>query len=211
MNNSDMSSLASTLTGAGHTIMPDGAITDGNLGLLNLYWIGEPLSTPTAGELTSLTNWVTGGGILLLLFDSGCGGCVGGNGILTGLGTSMVAGGSATDAALAGGNPATTGGPYNLVGQSLNTSPGTAITGGTALAGSILAYQALGTGHVFAFGDRSDHNVFGNTSATVNGQLFLNIAAMGPSQSVPIGEVPEPATPLLLGVGLVVLAVLRSR
>ncbi len=205
-----MSNLSATLSGAGHTILADNAITDGNLGLADLYWIGEAFSSPTAGELTSLTNWVNGGGILLVFFDSSCSGCSGGNAVLSAIGTSMVAAGSASAAPFTGGSPATEGGPYNIVGQELLTSPGTAITGGTALAGSFLAYQSIGSGYVFAFADRSDHNGFVNTAASVNGQLFLNIAAMG-GAAQPGGEVPEPATQALLGAGLVALAVFRYR
>ena len=208
LNDADMATVRSTLIGAGHTVQADSGITAGGLASMDLFWIGEASSTPTAGELSALTPWVNGGGRLLVLFDSGCSGCIGGNGFLSGIGSTLAASNSsAAVSPFVGGNFATTGGPFNLVGQTLTTSPGMAITGGTLLAGSFLGYQQIGSGFVFAFADRSDHNVFNPTAATVNGQLFLNIAA-GAGDS---GAVPEPATYALIGASLAGLAILRRR
>lgn len=115
--------------------------------------------------------------------------------ILAGIGSSIVGGGSPVNGALAGGIFATTGPPFNIVGSSLTTTPGTAVTGGTSLAGSYLHYQAIGSGFVFAFADRLDHNVFATSASNVNGQLFLNLAN-GAGEPEPV---PEPATLSLLG------------
>lgn len=127
--------------------------------------------------------------------------------ILAGIGSSIVGGGSPVNGALAGGIFATTGPPFNIVGSSLTTTPGTAVTGGTSLAGSYLHYQAIGSGFVFAFADRLDHNVFATSASNVNGQLFLNLAN-GAGEPEPV---PEPATLSLLGLGLFGAGVARRR
>jgi hypothetical protein len=91
--------------------------------------------------------------------------------------------------------PGTSGPIYNLVGEDLDiTADGVAITGGNEVAGSYLQWVPWGNGAVFAFAQRSDHNFFSPTSSTVNGQLFLNLAAVA-----------EPASTTLQIVGLVVL------
>jgi hypothetical protein len=203
-----MATLNSTLTTAGHTILPNGPISAATLAAMDVFVIGEASAAPTAPELSDLGTWVSGGGILLVLFDSSCSGCTGGNAVLSGLGTGMTASGSASGGTLVGGNFATTGPPYNLVGQTLVTSPGTAISGGTSLAGSYLHYVGLGSGYVFAFGDRLDHNIFAPTSSNVNGRLFLNIVGGAGGSG---GEIPEPSTMLLLAGGLLALGWLGRR
>ncbi len=206
-NNSAMATVNNTVTSAGHTVLPDGPISAAALAAMDMFVIGEASLAPSAAELSDLGAWVSGGGVLLVFFDSGCSGCTGGNGVLSGLGTGMSASGSASGVVLTGGNFATEGPPYNLVGQSLDFSPGTAISGGTSLAGSYLHYAVLGGGYVFAFGDRLDHDTFSPTASTVNGQMFLNIAGGGGGG----GEIPEPGTALLLAGGLAVLLGLSRR
>lgn len=206
-NNGNMATLKSTLTGAGHTILPDGAISAATLAAMDVFVIGEAGAGPSGAELSDLGAWVSGGGVLLVFFDSSCSGCTGGNAVLSGLGTGMSASGSASGTTLLGGNFATEGPPYNLVGSALATTPGTAISGGTSLAGSYLQYAVLGSGYVFAFGDRSDHNFFNPTASNVNGQLFLNIAGGAGGG----GEIPEPSAAVLVAGGLAAVALLRRR
>jgi hypothetical protein len=194
-NSPDMSIIKGIITAAGNTVEADEAITAGNLSNDQVFIMGEPVSTPTGSELTTLASWVNGGGILLLLADSGNTGLPALNNISSGIGASLVWGGSSSNTALAGGNFASTGPPFNIVGQLLTDSPGTAVTGGTALAGNYLAYQQFGSGWIFGFADRTDHDVLvspGNTNA----KLFLNIVG-GTASSVP-----EPSTGLLLIGGL---------
>lgn len=204
-----MATLNSTLTSAGHTILPNGAISAASLAAMDVFVIGEASSAPSGVEMSDLSAWVSGGGILLVFFDSSCSGCTGGNAVLSGLGTGMSASGGAAGTTLVGGNFASEGPPYNLVGQSLGSSPGTAISGGTSLAGSYVHYAMLGGGYVFAFGDRLDHEVFSPTASTVNGRLFLNIA--GGAGGGGGGEIPEPTTTMLLAGGLAALGWLRRR
>jgi hypothetical protein len=198
-NNNDFHIVKASVTGVGHTIKPDTAITAANLAGDDIFVIGEAMITPNASELSDLSAWVNGGGVLLILTDSGeSGGVPSSNAILSGIGSSMSFGGSFTDAPLAGGVFATEGPPFNIVGQTLLDSPGNGVTGGNALAGTYIQYEAIGSGFVFAFGDRPDNDYFGPTSTNINGQLFLNIAA-----------IPEPATIALLGFG--VLSVIRRK
>ena len=198
-NNGEMATLKATMISAGHTVEADGAITAPNLSNDNLFVIGEPTSTPTIGELGDLQAWVNGGGILLLFADSADSGLPDLNNIAAGIGSSLTwGGGASSNTPLAGGNFATDGPPYNIVGQLLDFSPGTAVASGTSLSGDYLRYQQLGLGFVFGFADRSDHNVFAPTNANTNGQLFLNLA--GPAQPVP-----EPTTLSLTGLGLAYL------
>jgi hypothetical protein len=207
-NSGEFTIIKSTMIGAGNTVESDEAMTAGNLSNDNIFVIGEAGSTPTAGELSALGSWVTGGGILLLFADSGSSGLPGDNNILSGIGSALSYSGAGASSVtpFPSGIFATTGPPYDLVGQTLDTTPGMAVIGGTTLAGDYIHYDALGLGYIFAFGDRSDHNYFNPTNADVNGQFFLNIAA----GSAPVST-PEPVTMLLLGFGLVGLAGARRK
>ena len=205
-NNANMSIMKATAEGAGHTVRADAAITSGELASSSVFLIGEPGAAPTAGEVALLNAWVNGGGILLVMFDSSCAGCTGNNPLLSSLGTGMSGSGSASGTVFAGGNFASMGPPYDIVGQSLITSPGTAIVGGTSLAGSFIQYSQLGSGWVFAFADRSDHNFANPNAGNTNGQLFLNILDGGA-----VVGVPEPTTLISVGIGLVGLAGLSLR
>lgn len=183
---------------AGHTVEADGAITAANLANDQLFIVGEG-SVPTAGEITDLANWVTGGGILILFTNSNFSGGAGANAILTGLGSTMSlsSGFSSATGPLQGGNFASTGPPYNIVGQNIAVSPGNFVSGGNTLYGFGIHYEQIGSGFVYAFGDRYDHNAFSPSAANTNGQLFLNIANGAMMSSV----VPEPSTFTLLGIG----------
>ena len=216
-NHPSFATIRSLMISQGHTVLPDSAISSGNLAGVSLFVIGEPTTTPGSAELSALQSWVQAGGVLLLLsdapgFDSVA---VRLNAISTGLGASLVWSGNASNnTPLAGGVFATTGPPYNVVGQTLQVSPATAVSGGTALAGDYLGYQQIGLGYIFGFGDRSDNNFFNPSTSNVHGQLFLNLAAGAPGPRPPDDGmvIPEPSTFLLLGTGLALVGVwLRRR
>jgi hypothetical protein len=209
----DMIDTRNAMIAAGHTVLPDGPISATALAGMTAFLIGEPSTAPVASELAELSAWINGGGTLLVMFDSKCNGCSGGNPTLAGVGSTMSAGGNASVAPYPAGHFATAG----LVGQTLHTTPGTAISGGTAIAGSYIHYEAIGLGYVFAFGDRSDHGYFGSA----NYKLFDNILRGGgtpqqpeqpeqpeqpgappPEPPYPSGaDVPEPSTAILLLLG----------
>jgi len=176
-NESSFTTVKGSMINAGHNVEADVAMTAANLSNDEVFVIGEALSTPSSSELSDLDSWVRGGGILLLLTDSNGSGVQNGNNILAGINSAIsITGTSPIVAPFAAGICATEGPPFNIVGQTLATSPGNEIVGGIELAGDFIHYESLGAGLVFVFGDRSDHNFFNPNSSTVNGQLFLNIA-----------------------------------
>ena len=195
-NASDMSDLNGIVTTAGHTVLANAAITAG-LGGATVYVVGEGSSAPTAGELTILEGWVSAGGVLLLFNNSGCSGCTASNAILTALGSSISV--SISDAVVApfSTSPFTTT-PNNLVGSTLDTSPGDQVSGGTQIAGSFISYEAHGAGYVIVFGDRSDHNVFISTATDPNAGLFLNILSAAAGPTAPAEAIPAAGRPGLL-------------
>lgn len=196
-SSANFSNVRTLMTNYGHVVEADEAMTAALLADDQMWVIGEAASVPSAPELAALSAWVHGGGTLLVLADSAGVGGVNGSAILSGIGSAMAFGGTPAAAPLAGGIFASEGPPYDIVGQNLVTSIATAITGGTVLAGTYIQYEALGSGYVFAFGDRSDHNALLTdvNGTTVNSQLFLNLAG-GP------GIIPEPITALGLMAGL---------
>jgi hypothetical protein len=178
-NTPEFSTIRDTILSAGHTFEADEPMTAADLANDDLFLIQEPGYTPSASELSDLAAWINAGGLLIIQTDSD-GGAPSCNAILSAIGSSMSFEGTHANAPLSGGIFATEGPPYNIVGQLLVTSAGFGVVGGNALAGTYARYEELGNGYVFAFGNRPDHNFAAPTSATVNGQLFLNLAAYSP-------------------------------
>lgn len=204
-NADEFTTIHDLMTANGHIVTSNEAINPANLAAAQVFVIGEASVTPSAQELSDLFNWVSAGGRLIVLGDSAGSGQTGNNAIFAGVGSSMVEGGDASLSAFVGGNFATEGPPYNIVGQLLDISPGTAITGGFMLAGTYVQFQQIGAGYVYGFADRSDHNVFNPSDFNPNGQIFLNIVE---GQQ---GGVPEPGTLLMIGTGLAGIAGMLRR
>ena len=186
--------LVSVMQGRGHTVEADGALTAANLAGDTLFVIGEATRTTTAQETADLSAWVNGGGRLLVTVDSGGLGAANGNAILAAIGSSISFGGSAVNGALQTGNFLSDGGPFNIVGSSLQVTPGTGVSGGTALAGSYVAFEALGSGFVFGFGDHFQNTFFNNSAATVNGQMHINLV----ESKATVDPIPLPAPVAML-------------
>lgn len=206
-NSADNSVTRGTMQGRGHTVFADANITSGNLAAYDVFIIGEATRATTVLESSALASWISGGGRLIMLWDSGNSGNPSNNSIMTSIGLSLQASGSAGGlTTFVGGNFATTGGPFNIVGQNLSTTPGTAVSGGSALASDWVRYQQLGSGFAFGFADRSDNDFFNPTAGNTNGRLLINIVEGG------LSVVPEPSTYLLMASGLAgVMLVARRR
>jgi hypothetical protein len=198
-NHSDFSSIQATMTLAGHNVLADSAISAANLAGVDMYIIGEATSTPGAAELQNLRDFVESGNCLLVSTNSSFSGGTDGNAILAGIGSTMSFASDFANASgpFQGGNFATTGPPYNLVGQNLAVSPGNRVNGGTTLYDFGIHVEQLGNGFVFAFGDRYDHDFASPNNTNTNGQFFLNIAYHH--------AIPEPSTLVLIALGVVVM------
>lgn len=205
-NAGDFSTIKATMTGAGHTVEADEAISAANLSNNAMFVIGEPTVGLTAGETTDLANWLSAGGILWFGVDSPSNTAIA-NGILTGLGSAMSIGAATGSyaAPLAGGVFASTGPPFNLVGLSLVTSLQRGpVSGGTILSGNMIHWEAIGAGFLFVSSDRFEHDFSGSTAGTTNGKFFLNIANGAVA-------VPEPGVFSLVALGLAGLVRRRLR
>ncbi len=206
-NNAGFSIIKATMTGAGHTVEANEAISAANLSNNEMFVIGEPTVGLTAGETTDLANWLSAGGILWFGVDSGSDATLA-NGILTGLGSAMSIGTSIGnyEAPLSGGVFASTGPPFNLVGASLTTSLQRGpVSGGNVLAGGMVHWEAIGAGYLFVSSDRFEQDFSNSTAATTNGKFFLNIA------NNPVVVTPEPGLFGLVALGLAGLIRRRLR
>jgi hypothetical protein len=208
-NTPEMSVVVEAVRARRHVVEAPGAIDAAGLAHLDAMVIGEPKRAPSGDEAAALAAFVRGGGVLILLGDTGGTGEL--NGILGSIGSALsFSGNPPANAALSPGAPATDGPPYALAGQSLAVSTGLAVTGGLALAGTYARYERLDAGIVYAFGDRVDHNSLAADAGSVNSRLFVN--ALAPTLAAVPTPVPglSPFAVVLLG-GAVVLAVARSR
>lgn len=198
--------LVGTMTGRGHTVEADGAATAANLANDDVFVIGEATRNMTGTEITDLLGWLTAGGRLLVTADSGAIGVAAGNSIMSALGSTLSFSGDASNGALVAGSFLTQGGPFDIVGETLSATPGSAVTGGTALAGSYVGFEKIGSGYIFAFGDHFQNDFFGNTDATTNGQMHINLVEGSAVPSVPLPA----GLPLVAG-ALGLLSLLRRR
>lgn len=211
-NNGAFLSANELLTSQGHTVDVDRAI-GGNMHNYDVFLMGEPRSIPSPSEISELSNWISEGGILLLMGDSDYGTDYDPlsirpwkdnmNIISASLGLSL-RWGEIVDTAgpFLGGNFATEG-KFNIVGEPLYTTPGAKVTGGSVLSENYLNFESLGLGTVFGFADRSDHIYFTHTINTPNSVLLLNIA------NGPVSNVPLPPAMLLFVSGLLPIVLKR--
>lgn len=188
--------LVNLMQSRGHTVEADGALTAANLANDTVFVIGEASRAATAQEAADLAAWVNGGGRLLVTVDSGGTGAGSANAILAAIGSSLTFSGGASNGALQTGNFLTDGGPFDIVGQTLQVTPGTGVSGGTALAGSYVAFEAIGAGFVFGFGDHFTNDLFNNSAANVNGQMHINLVESK------VDPIPLPAPVVMLGAAI---------
>lgn len=198
-NAGDFGTIRNTMTSGGHTVEADGAITAANLANDDMFVIGEANTLLNPTEVADLLSWVSAGGVLWLGVDSGSDETIS-NSILSGLGSTMsfTATNSGSGGPLAAGNFATNF-LTDIVGQSLTLSLAREVIagGGLLLSGNLLGVEQIGSGWVFASGDRFEQDFSNSTPGSVNGQLLLNIAGFAGG-----AQVPAPATLALMLVGL---------
>ena len=207
--------LVTLMQSRGHTVEADGGISAAGLAGDSVFVIGEATRTTTAKETADLTAWVNGGGRLLVTADSSSTGVSHGNAILAAIGSGLSFGGVGINGTLQTGSFLTDGGPFTITGSTLTVTPGTAVSGGTALAGNYVAMEAMGSGYVFGFGDHFTHEFFNNSVTNVNGQMHINLVegdtkvgtGSGPSASA----VPVPAPIAMLGAVAVGFGILARR
>ena len=202
-NDSDFTTIRSTAIAAGHVVLPDSSIDSTTLSGTTHFLIANPTSTAGA-DLGALKNWVMNGGILLVVAGPQSSGVSTVNDILSQLGASM----SVTPAStipigpLQGGDFATTGPPYNIVGQDLNASQGNVVSGGSTLYGNGLRDERRGLGKVYVFGEHFENNSGISGGSNANVQLFLNLLAAA--------VIPEPSTSMMAGLATLFLSIFAS-
>jgi len=221
--------LANSLT-QGVNYNSNYSISSGLSGL-KTFVIEEAATTMSSGDINTLKTWVQNGGVLLLFVDPNQ--VVGGSSnlfvtqnILANLGSSInvdLSGSSygsanGANASLAQGLTTATPGFFavnnnsGIGGQSLAKFNGITISGGNTIGSGDLANlirtDKIGTGTIFVFGDRFDHNYqFGSgcglsiAACGTNQQLFANIMLGLQSDPIPVGA-PEPGSWALMATGL---------
>ncbi len=209
-NSGDMSALKAIVEAAGHRIQSDGPVSNSALATVQAFVVAQPDQRLAAGEAQALAAFVQRGGILLLLGETGGTGEL--NSVLADVASTIsFSTNPPANAPVTGSDPAGTGPPYDLVGELLQVTTGVAVTGGTELAGTYVRVERIGSGAVYAFGDRLDHNNLITSAESANARLFVNILA--PTLPPPAVGVPALAPGMIwaLGAAVVALAALGRR
>jgi len=221
--------LANSLT-QGVNYNSNYSISSGLSGI-KTFVIEEAATAMSLPDANTLKTWVQNGGVLLLFVDTnqvaaGTSNLFLTQNILGNLGSSIIispAGSTygspnGANASLAQGLTDTTPGFFavnnngGIGGQSMAKFNGITISGGNTIGSGDLANlirtDKIGTGTIFVFGDRFDHNYqFGSgcglsiAACSINQQLFANIMLGMQSDPFPVGA-PEPGSWALMASGL---------
>jgi hypothetical protein len=181
-NNSHMTRIKVAMEAAGHRVDADAPITDSSL-RATVMVIGEPVATPTALDLGKLRDYLRAGGIILLFGDTGID-LPTYNNLLTGIGSSIQFTTTTVSTSSAITDRPFAQNPTRIVGLTLSVTSGNGTSGGTLIDNNYVRYEQIGSGYVFVFGDRIDHN---DVISTTNTTLLLNIvsAAVDPAELIP--------------------------
>lgn len=205
-NTAFFSKVNDAMTAAGHSVGPDMLATASNLAMSDLFVVAGASQAFTPEEIAALGSWVNGGGLLLVFTDRSLNSSPL-NVMLDGIGSSLHFGPGSMDQNfyLKPGVFASDG----VVGQWMGGTPGTVVNGGTGLtrggtsgwtntqraqAEAYIHYEALGSGFVFAFGDRLDHNYFSFAAGSPRLAFFQNLGNFEPSGPV-VPPPPDPGIP----------------
>lgn len=233
------------MAASGHSVGPDVLATASNLAICDLFVVGGASQSFTSDEITALSSWVQGGGLLLVFSDRDLNSSPL-NTMLAGIGSSIQFGPGSMDQNFYfnGGVFATTG----VAGQWMSGTPGIRVNGGIGLtrggagwtnrqksdAEAYIHYEAIGSGFVFAFGDRLDHDYFNFSAGTPRLRFFQNLSNFEPkiqenpvdpppvSDDPPVqpptggedpvtAETPEPGTFALMAAGGLGIWMVRKR
>jgi hypothetical protein len=200
-NNSHMTRIKAAMEAAGHRVDPDAPISDSSL-RSTVMVIGEPVATPTALDLGKLRDYLRAGGIILLFGDTGID-LPTYNNLLSGIGSTIQFTTTTVSTSSAITDGPFTQNPTRIVGLTLSVTSGNGTSGGTLIDNNYVRYEQIGSGYVFVFGDRIDHN---DVISTTNTTLLLNIvsAAVDPVELIPT------LSPALLAAVSLLLAVFAS-
>jgi hypothetical protein len=192
LGTSNVNNILTVLTNGGHTVNT-GTIAE--LPNNDVLLLAEPTVALTASEISLVQSFVSGGGFLFVITDSGCVGCTEINAVLSGIGSSISVSASGGSAAPIASTFFTTA-PRDIAGQSISSTPASTVSGGSPLVGTLSAFEVIGSGLVVVIGERFDFDGANPTDgSSVNSQLFLNIADNAEGAAPPI-EPDPPALPV---------------
>lgn len=204
-----------------------GTLDTVNLSGVNLLWATQPADAYTAAELTTMANFLSGGGRIAFMGEHGTLAAAQNtriNAALAALGSTISINNVILDSGFRSAgvldgqilaHPLTTGvSTYEYAAFAPMTISGTAQALEDLFVGNpsiMMAYQNIGPGSIFLI---TDQNVWDNSplwGAFDNERMFENLLS-GNTGAPPVGgSVPAPATLGLLGAGLVALSALRRR